>query len=301
MTDPAYSDGCAWIEGDYYPLAKARIPIVDVGFTRSDVTYDVVAVWEGQFFRLEAHLDRFHRSMSILQMELELSREDITAILMECLRRSGIRNAYVELIATRGTPPAVGGRDPRLFTNRFYALVMPYVWIVNPEIQDGADLIVARETLRIPPTSVDPTVKNFHWGDLTRGMQEATSRGGTHAVLLDRDGHVTEGPGFNIFVVKGGTLSTPESGVLHGITRDTALVLAGEFGLECVVAPMLEEALHDADEIFLTSTAGGIMPVRTIDGTGIGSSVPGPVTKRIHDRYWREHQDSEWTTAVNYE
>ena len=85
-------------------------------------------------------------------------------ILTETVRRSGLREAYVEAVVTRGVP-GLGERDPRLLAQRFYAYAIPYVWIVRPEIQErGTDVIVARETRRIPPDAVDPTVKNFHWG-----------------------------------------------------------------------------------------------------------------------------------------
>ena len=231
MPDTRFADGCAWIEGDYAPVGEARIPILDTGFTRSDVTYDVVAVWNGKFFRLDDHLDRFERSWTRLRMRPELSREEMREILAECVRRSGLREAYVEMILTRGIPPQ-GSRDPRLFRNRFYALAIPYVWIVKPADQEtGTHLVIASQTVRISPASVDPTVKNFHWGDLQRGLFEAFDRGGYTAVLLNAEGQITEGPGFNIFAYDGTTLLTPASGALEGITRRTVLELAEEQGI----------------------------------------------------------------------
>ncbi len=298
--DPRYAQGCAWIEGEFLPVSEARIPILDTGFSRSDVTYDVVAVWKGRFFRLDAHLERFARSYRALHMQPPVSPPEIREILFECVRRAELRDAYVDMIATRGAAVA-GNRDPRRFQNRFYAYAIPYVWIVQPERQEkGTHVVIAEQTIRIPPESVDPTIKNFHWGDLVRGTFEAFERGGELAVLPDADGNLTEGPGFNIFAVQNKTLFTPDRGMLEGITRRSVLELADDEGLHTVVAPLPAETLRGADEAFLTSTAGGVMPVTVVDGTPLGSGVPGPITARLRKRYWDAHEDPRWSEAVDY-
>jgi len=136
-------------------------------------------------------------------------KDEIRAIMVETVSRSGLRDAYVEVVITRGVPRP-GERDPRLWTPRLYAYAIPYVWIVRPEIQDagGVDVAVARNTRRIPIGSIDPTVKNFHWGDMVRGLYEAYDRGSSLAILPDADGFVTEGAGFNVFAVIEGELYT---------------------------------------------------------------------------------------------
>ncbi|MEM9564958.1 MAG: aminotransferase class IV [Actinomycetota bacterium] len=299
-TDNPYGRGCAWVTGEYVPIRDASISLLDAGFSRSDVTYDVVAVWNGTFFRLGDHLDRFERSMARLHLDLEIDRRAIEEILHECVRRSGLREAYVDMIATRGWP-ARGGRDPWTFRNQFYAYAIPYLWIVEPEQQQvGSHLVIARETVRIPEASVDPTVKNFHWGDLTRGAFEANERGGTVAALPDLDGNLTEGPGFNVFLVIDGRLHTPDAGVLQGITRRTVLELAEEHGIGTEVAPVPVAAAADATEAFLTSTAGGVMPVTTIDGRRLGDGTPGPITTTLRRAYWDAHDDPRFTTPIEY-
>lgn len=295
-----FADGCAWIEGELVPIAQARIPILDTGFIRSDLTYDVAAVWEGRFFRLDDHIDRLLNGCEKLRLTPPLSRGEIKDIMIDCVRRSGLRNAYVEVIVTRGVAGS-GERDPRKWTPCFYAFAIPYVWIVRPELQEtGADVVIAQRTQRIPPNSVDPTVKNFHWGDLVRGQFEAYDRGGLLAILPDSHGMVTEGAGYNVFAMTNGTLRTPARGVLLGITRRSALEVAEELGIPCVVGDLSVDELRAADEVFVTSTAGGIMPVATLDGAPIGAGRPGPHTMKIRDEYWRRHADPAFTEQVDY-
>ena len=300
MTDNRFAAGCAYIEGAYYPIAEARISIVDTGFTRSDLTYDVVAVWNGKFFRLDEHLNRFQKSWQRLRLNPGLSLEEMRAILFVCVRRSGLRNAYVEMILSRGVDED-GSRDPRRFSNRFYAYAIPYVWIAKPEIQAaGIHLVIAENTIRIPSEAVDPTVKNFHWGDLVRGIYEAYDRGGFTAVLPDAGGHITEGPGFNIFVYSDNRLLTPAGGVLEGITRQTVPRLAEAQGIPALQTMFKAEVVKNAAEVFITSTAGGVMPVTTVNGKPVGDGRPGRITKLIQKRYWESHDEGPWATPVEY-
>ena len=300
MATNPYVNGCAYIEGKYFPIAEARIPILDSGFTRSDLTYDVVAVWKGKFFRLDDHLKRFENGYTQLRMNPKISLAQMREILFECVRRAGIRNAYVEMILSRGIDED-GSRDPRRFRNCFYAHAVPYMWIVKPEDQKvGIHLVIAEKTIRIPPDAVDPTVKNFHWGDLVRGIYEAYDRGGYTVVLPDAEGNITEGPGFNVFVYYRGSLLTPERGVLKGITRQTMIDLAEEQGIPVRLDMFGADVLMTAEEVFLTSTAGGVMPVTIINGQTIGDGKPGKITTLIQKRYWEAHDEGPWVTPVDY-
>jgi branched-chain amino acid aminotransferase len=287
------------MDGAYVPIAEARIPVTDWGFVRSDVTYDVVHVWKGSFFRLEDHLDRFERGVAALRMQLPHTREGVGEILMECVRLTGQRDAYVEMGCTRGAPPQ-GSRDPREATNRFFAFALPFIWIATEEQRRRGLHLVISSVQRIPPESVDPTVKNFHWGDLMRGLYEAYDRGGETAVLSDGKGNVTEGPGFNIFAVQDGRVSTPAAGVLQGITRMTVMELCEESGVPLEAAPLPAEAVRGADEVFLSSTAGGILPVATVDGKPVGDGNPGPITTRLRDLYWTKKEAGWHGTPVTY-
>ncbi len=298
--DDPFAAGVAFVDGAYQPVGEARLPLLDWGFIKSDCTYDVVGVWGGRFFRLDDHLDRFHASMARLGLACPYRREEIAAVLHECVRLAGLRDAYVEMITTRGLAPA-GSRDPRDCENRFYAFAVPYIWLAKPERQEAGINLTVASVRRTPPDSLDPRIKNFQWGDMVAGLFEAYGRGGETAVLPDRDGNVTEGPGFNLFALVGGRLVTPRSGVLEGITRKTVVELAERAGWPVGFVDLPVADLARAEEVFLTSTAGGVIPVGRIDGQPVGDGRPGPVALRLRALYWAAHEDPAYTTPVDYE
>lgn len=295
-----YAAGCAYVDEAFCPIAEAKISVLDWGFNKSDVTYDVVHVHDGAFFRLDDHLDRFFASMQALRMRIAHDRAGVAAILTECVRRAGLRHSYVAMVTTRGVPTPGTPRKPSLIQNRFIAYAIPWVDVISPEIQErGAHLIIAR-TPRIPAASVDPTVKNYHWGDMIRALFEAEDAGADTAVLLDLDGYVTEGPGFNVFAVIDGKVISPDRGALEGVTRRSVLDLCDELGIPSEVRPLTAEELRSADEVFTSTTAGGVMPASRIDGRIMGNDRPGPISLKLKAAYWQRHAEGWHASPIDY-
>ena len=221
-------DGVAFVDGEYVPVADAKISFFDQAVMMSDATYDVVGVCNGSFFRLEDHLERFERSMAKLRLKLPYDRAGIAGILTECVRRGGLKDAFVEMACTRGVATP-GTRDLGAFTNKFVAFAVPYINLATPEIEDRGMHLFVSSVERTSPKSIDPTIKNYSRLDFITAEFETKERGADRALLLDADGHVTEGHGYNIFALCGGTLMTPAQGVLEGITRkNRARTLRGD-------------------------------------------------------------------------
>jgi branched-chain amino acid aminotransferase len=295
--------GCAYVNGEYVPPSEAKISIFDWGFLHSDATYDVAHVWQGSFFRLGDHLERFFASMERLRLDPGKSRDEVRAVMHECVRRAALRDAYVEVLCTRGRPEP-GSRDPRICRNQFMAFAIPFVWIADPAKQRrGIDLIVS-DVQRIAPASVDPRVKNYHWLDMVMALFQAYDAGAETALLVDAQGNVAEGPGFNVFaVVEGGALVTPDAGVLEGISRRTVLELARAAGLAVEVRALPVSELRRASEVFLSSTGGGVIPIARVDGEPVGGRAAGqfgPVSERLQAAYWALHEDPRYVEAVRY-
>ena len=298
--DADASKGVAYADGKLVPIAEATVSVLDWGFSRSDVTYDVVHVWKGAFFRLDDHLERFERSCAALRLDPGLNRAEILRVLAACVRACGLRDAYVEMLCTRGVPTP-GSRDPRQSQNRFMAYAIPFVWVLDHERQEAGARLHIADIPRIDSASVDPTVKNFHWGDLTRGLFQALDHGADTTVLVDSSGVITEGPGFNVFVVKDATVTTPALGVLEGITRASVRELCEEARIPFALGKLVPQDLMRADEVFLSSTAGGIMPVSYINNRVLGAGRPGPLSRQLRHRYWERHNEGWHATPIDYE
>lgn len=237
--------------------------------------------------------------MAACHMEIGLTRAEIEVALHDMVARSGLENAYVAMVAARGTPVIPGSRDPRDCANHFYAWCVPYVHVIAPEIAArGASVCLPSDLRRIPPESVNPRAKNYHWGDFTQGLFAAKAEGFDTVLLPDEAGHVTEGPGFNVFALKGEVLTTPEVGVLHGITRATVLELAAELGLRCETRALPLAELMEADEVLLSSSGGGVIPVARINDRRFSNGTAGPVALRLRQAYLARLEDPAFTTPL---
>ena len=296
-----WAQGAAWMEGKIIPIAQAKIPVTDWGLTRSDITYDVASVWDGAFFRLDDYVDRFMESLAATRLDPGLTDEQIKAACHGIVARTGLRASYVAMVCSRGKPKVHGNRDPRTCANHFFAWAVPYVNVVEPEIaEQGATVWIAKNVRRIPEDSVNPLAKNYHWGDITAGLLEAKDQDYETVVLLDHAGNVTEGPGFNAFAVKDDRVITSDHGVLHGITRRTVLEMARDAGFktECRALPLAE--FLEADEIFLSTTGGGVVPVVKVDDRVFSNGAPGPVSGRMREMYHDWRMQPRFRQPVDY-
>ena len=282
-----FEAGAAWMDGRIVPIGEAAIPVNDWGLVRADAVYDVASVWNGAFVGLDRYLTRFEASLASARMDPGIARAEWRDALHRMVAASGLSAAYVAMVCTRGLPLVPGTRDPRRTRLRPFAWCVPYVWVIPPEVAErGARLHVAREVRRIPEESVNPRAKNYHWGDMTAGLMEALDAGFDTGALLDFDGNVTEGPGFNLFAVKEGTVVTPARGVLEGITRGVTLELAEGLGFAAEARALPLAELLEADEVFLSTTGGGPTPVVEVDGRVFGNGAPGPAATALRRAYW---------------
>ena len=302
---PEYAFGAAFVADHVCPVLEAAIPIFDAGLFHADAVYDVVSVSRGMFFRLEEHQARFARACEAIRVRNPFGREREAEILHELVARAGLRDAYVWWTVTRGMPPM--GRnemiDPNKFDNRFYAMAISFVFMFDDDQRArGIDLIVSRDRIRIPARAVDPKAKNFHWLDMQMALFEAGDRGAEWAVLTDEDGYLTEATGANIFCIVDGAVITPDSGCLEGITRQSVIELCQELTIPVVCRRVHAGELRTAQEVFMTTTAGSIMPVRSVDGKAISEhGGAGEISIRLHNLYWEKRWAGWHATPVRYD
>ncbi len=219
------------------------------------------------------------------------------SILAECVARTGLDNCYVKLQLTRGVIPDQA-RDPRLGAPEFVAYATPYVWIWGEDkSRNGAALHVSGVE-RVSSKAIDARYKNYNRADFVQARFEAYDRGCDDALLMGADGALTEGPGYNVFVVKDGAVATPDANVLEGITRRAVAELCQEDGIPFSCRRVEPGELHSADEVFASTTAGGVMPVIRLGDRPIGNGHAGLLTSHIQSRYWSRREDGWHGTRV---
>ena len=283
--------GIAFIDGNYIKTDDAKISVFDLGFERSDVVYDVISTWKDLFFRLDDHLDRFLRSAGGFRLSCPYNRDEIKYILAECTSRAGLRDAYVKMALTAGHYTGPERLDYRATTPAFFAFAIPYLWIANPEKQEDRPQcshcfhtphprhMRGRKLQELSLGRLDPSAERsagcrgrhrrpmwHHW-KAGRGSREATSLSGKAESSSPRRPTACAG--------------------LHGWRSSTWRNLWGSNLKPAIIRPAV---LREADEAFLSSTAGGIMPLTRVDGKPLGDGKPGRRTMELRDLYWSKRE-----------
>lgn len=291
-----YPQGVVFMDGEFLAPSEAKMSIFDLGFVWGDSVYDVTSTWKGQFFMLEQHLDRFEASCEKMRLDNPYGRDDVRRACAECVQRAGLEDAYVKLQLHRGLSAGVG-QDPRAASCHFVTYAVPYVWIWGEaRCRTGADLHLSHVE-RVSSKAIDQRAKNYNRADLVQARHDAYAAGCDDAILCGPDGYVTEGSGYNVFIVNEGTVATPDLNILEGITRQAVRELCELEGVPLEVRPVHPDELQNAQEVFASSTAGGVMPVVALDGRPIGNGHSGIVTSKLRDAYWsRREQDWHGTS-----
>ncbi|MFT6957031.1 MAG: branched-chain amino acid aminotransferase [Halieaceae bacterium] len=286
-----------FINGQYLPLANARISPLDQGFLLGDGVFDVVSAWRGKIFKLDAHLDRFFDSIQAARLDHHMSREQWKEAIIETVRRNQLVDATIRFIVTRGEPNSVVA-DPREFEATCIVWAAPYVFLANEEKRSAGVRLMISATRGFPADTLDPRYKCLDRLHSQLVRLEALEAGYDDAIWLDHSGHVAESAASNIFIVKKEVLYTPAAGVLRGITRDTVLEIADELNIPWQERQLSAFDLYVADEVFTCSTAGGTLPVSEVAGRRIRGPVPGPITKNIERSYWQMRDSEKHATEI---
>ena len=287
--------GAAYLNGEFVPASEANVSIFDSGFIGGVSVFDTLACWQGGLFKLPQHRARFERSAHAAMIPLAVRGQELEQIIIETTRRSGCREAYVQAIATRGRrpTPSVPSNEPTLIV---YAI--PYVSLWPEEKAESGISVMIPSIRQWPASTLDAKIKNFNRMHTHLARLEAERAGSDDIVLLDERGLLTESRGANLFVVRGGTLYTPRSGILEGITRQTVFEIAAELGIPAAEHDLSPYDLYTAEEAFLCGTAGGVYPIAEADGRAVGSGGTGPITRALRDRYWERHLSGPDVTPV---
>lgn len=273
-----------YVNGAYLPAADAKISVFDHVILYGDGVYDTMVAWQDAVFRLDEHLERLYESAHAVKIVIPLALAELREIVLETIRRNALPNAYVKVIVTRGV-----GKQPLLAPYDcepgVIVFAVPYVSQAGARDADDAISMIVSSMRRVPNESLSTRVKSCNYLNHVLMRLEANEAGADEALELDLEGYVCEAPGYNVFCAKKSVLTTPADNILRGITRQTVIDLAGQAGVEVRVGRLEPFDFYTADEAFLTSTAGGVVPIGRLDSRIVGDGRRGPITRRLQDAY----------------
>ncbi|MGK9233300.1 D-amino acid aminotransferase [Inquilinus limosus] len=271
----------AYWNGSYLPLDEVKVSPLDRGFLFADGVYEVVAVYDGRIFELDAHLDRLARSLAAVRIDPGLDRAALAAVFLRLAETAPRPAATIYMQVTRGAPAQRSHAFPAGAQASILAFAGPLKRLGRAQQEDGFALVTAPDIrwLRCD-------IKSIALLPSVLAAQRATEAGVLETVMI-RDGLVSECAASNVFVVKDGRVVTPvaDHRILDGINRRIAIRLATELGIPVEQRDVAEAELRTADEIWITSTTKELAPIVRLDGAAVGSGRPGPVWRRVREAF----------------
>ncbi len=267
----------------------ARISVFDRGFLYGDSVYETMRTAGGRPIELGRHFERLHRSAAGIGLTIPFADEMLEQTIAQCHAASENLESYVRVIVTRGTGPLM--LDPRRSEHPTLVIIVQPLSVPSEEVYRRGLSVVIVGTTKTQGGLVDPAIKSGNYLGSILALRQAIAEGGEDAILCTGAGEIAEGATSNVFYVVGGPdgieLRTPDlqAGLLAGITRELVCELAVELGLPVHTHRVWPDELRAADEVFLTSSVRGIMPVTTLDGRSISGGVEGVTTARLRARY----------------
>ena len=273
-----------WLNGEFVPRDKASIPLTDSGFRLGDVVFDTERTFDGKIFRLEDHLKRLFRSLKYLRIDPGMNMDEMAEVTQQVVdhnkpNREPGDDYMITQIVTGGQGDRIRGQaDPNVA-----------VWIdpiafdqYSPLFDSGAHVVIPK-TRSYSSQQLDPKIKHYSRLNFVLAEMEAVDVDPeAFPILMDSEGNLTEGTGYNFFVVTEGVLRTPDDGsLLQGISRVAIIDLAKQLGIPTSEEPLQPYDLYTADEAFLSSTPYALLPVSRADKREIGEEVPGPITSQL--------------------
>ena len=279
-----------WFDGQYLKWEEAKVPIFVHALHYGTAVFEGIRAYRSDdnlyIFRLKEHMDRLRKSANVYSFTTKFSVDELCKAAVDLIRKNGIREScYIRpltFVGMHGIDLNVTKNSPTHTT----IIIFPFAKYFKG---DGISACIS-SWRRIDDESIPPMAKaSGNYLNSVLATQECRRNGYDESILLDRNGCVSEASGENIFVVRNGKLHTPQlsDSILEGITRNTAITIAGELGYDVVERPISRTELYLADEIFLTGTAAEIIAITKIDGNVIGNGREGTMTRSIRENYER--------------
>jgi len=307
MGGMADRDGFIWLDGEMIPWREARVHVLTHTLHYGLGVFEGVRAYKTSrgtaIFRLEAHTDRLFRSAHILRMPMPFDKETVNEAIRATVRDNALESGYIRPMCFFGAE----GMGLRADNLRTHVMIAAWSWgsyMGEENMRTGIRVRTSSYTRHHVNITMCKAKANGNYINSILALNEALACGCDEALLLDAEGYVAEGSGENVFLVRDGTLYTPElTSALDGITRDTVIRLAVELGIPVREKRLTRDEVYIADEAFFTGTAAEVTPIRELDGRAIGSGGRGPITEQLQTRYFdlvhgRLDNRADWLTLV---
>lgn len=274
-----------YINGDILPLKEAKISVFDRVFQYGDGVFEGIRCYDGRIFKLEEHVRRLYDSARAIHIKIPLGHEDMKKVIKETIRANGFKNAHIKSFVSRGYGWKLGLDPKNASTPNIVILVRPTAESMFGEAAGGLRLAVV-SVRKVPASCIDPRIKSLNYLVNILARAEAQASGADDAIMLDIHGCVAESTGANIFSVRRDSLWTPPvQSALAGITRETVIALGKEASIPTHETSLTIYDVYTADEVFLTGSGAGIVPVIEVDKKPIGKGKPGRITQKLVKLY----------------
>ncbi len=270
-----------YVNGRFVPKEEATVSVYDHGFLYGDGVFEGIRAYNGRIFKLEAHVDRLFESAHTIGIAVPMTREEMAQAIVETVRRTGLRDAYIRPVISRG--PGDLGIDPRKCPRPSVVIIVDAIQLYPEEAYRTGLRLITTSTRQRPVDVLNPRIKTCNYLNNIMARIEVNLAGVDEGLMLTSQGYVAECTADNIFIVAQGRVLTPPAhlGILRGITRQTVLDLCERLGIPAGEQILTLHDMYTADECFLTGTGAELGPVVLLDGRTIGTGTPGPVTLRI--------------------
>ncbi len=260
---------------------EAFVPLFDHGLLYGDGVFEGIRAYNGRIFRMHDHMDRLYHSAKAIMLEIPYGKKELTEILLETVRRTGLDDAYIRLVVTRGSGDL--GIDPRKCAKAAVYIIAGSITLYPEEKYTQGLRCTIASTRRNRPDCLNPQIKTLNYLNNILAKLEAIQAGVDEAIMLTDAGVVAEGSADNIWAVLDGVMCTPPThvGILEGVTRKVLMELCEENEIPWREKNMVVHDLIRAEEVFLCGTGAELIPVVEIDRRPIGDGRPGAVFRRM--------------------
>jgi branched-chain amino acid aminotransferase len=274
-----------FIDGKYCDEQDAKVSVFDHGLLYGDGVFEGIRAYNGRVFKLKEHIDRLFYSAKAILLDIPMGHAELMKATVDTCRQNNLREGYIRLLVTRGIGTL--GLNPNRCKRGSVIIIADKIQVYPEEMYANGMAIVTVPTVRNLHSALNPAIKSLNYLNNILAKIEANNAGVEEAIMLNSEGFVSECTADNLFLVKGNDLLTPplSAGALYGITRGTVMALARDLGMQVGEPNLTRYDVFNADECFLTGTGAEVVPVTKVDGRVIGTGKPGPMTRKLVEKY----------------